>query len=704
MFFKKILCVLCFAITLNPALAQDESQPMRAVLVSEVSSVAPGKPFTVAIVLKMQPPWYAYWKNPGESGFPMNVEWQLPPGFKASDIRFPYPQRVSSSGMIYYALKGEIWFLAEIVPPPSLKDAGLSIKGKAEWLGCSDICVPGSATLSLSLPVGAGKPNASFSKAFAQAKSQLPRSPTDLGWKISLGEGGARREGRIAIVPPAGTGLRDAVFFSETEPLVDHAKEQVFKGAGDGKAELVVPLSEGAGAWLANAKGVLVANVDKGEHIALEILPAASVVSGIKGAASTQFSAGDFISHIFYAFLGGLILNAMPCVLPVISLKILGFLQQGGDDRRKLIKHGAVFSFGVWFSFLAMATTLLILRAGGEKAGWGFQFQSPVFLVFMASLILVMGMSLFGVFQIGASLMGAGQELTGKEGLKGTFFSGVLATTLATPCTAPFMGAALGYAFVQPPLVTLLVFSSLAAGMSAPYFVFSLYPQGLKHLPKPGLWMEQFKQFTGFLMMATLLWILWIFGSVRGADDLVRLAAFCLVLGLCCWIYGQFVTPSATGRARLIAWVSILFLVLFASLKILRPALLSGEELARESQGAAGIPWKPFTKQVLDDALRSGQPVFVDFTAAWCLTCKVNEKTVLETAATSALFKEMGVIPIKADWTLRNQEITELLAANGRTGVPFYLFYPAGNRSEPVRLPEVLTQGVLAEKLKGVAK
>jgi len=418
--------------------------------------------------------------------------------------------------------------------------------------------------------------------------------------------------------------------------------------------------------------------------------------------------------YLVFAVIGGLLLNIMPCVLPVIALKIFGLMKMSGNEPKKVKRLGWAFSAGILFSFMVLALLVVVLQFAGSQVGWGFQFQEPLFVIAMAAVVFAFGLSLFGVYEIqlpGAAISGvsaiAAKQEGGGKGYAASFWEGVFATILATPCTAPFLGSALGFAFAQPPAAILLIFSAVAFGMALPYLLITSRPAWLKYLPRPGAWMESAKQFMGFLMMATVLWLLYILGKQLGIEAVVWTGAFLLSIAVGAWLIGRFATLTAT-RARVYAvWTAALLIVAGAYLLFMEStlnvrSLIAGEQTVEASPGGEaghGIGWQPFSLPALEGHLAAGSPVFIDFTAEWCLTCKVNERTVLADRDVADAFDAAGIVPLKADWTNRNPEITKLLKKFGRSGVPLYVVFPAGRPDAPIVLPEVITSSIVIDAL-----
>ncbi len=428
------------------------------------------------------------------------------------------------------------------------------------------------------------------------------------------------------------------------------------------------------------------------------------IASPAVASADLSSPARGVFTFLFFGFLGGIILNLMPCVLPVISLKIFGFIQHAGQSRQKILRSGLAFVAGIFAWFVGLALLLIVLKAGGREVTWGgFQFTNPYFVLLLSVVVLVFALNLFGVFEISLPQPATRGLLswTASEGEAGSFFQGVFATVLATPCTAPFLGTALGFAFTQSPAIILSMFVAIAGGMSAPYFLLCAQPAWLRFLPKPGPWMVHVKQFMGFLLLATLLFLLYVLGAQRGLDGIIWASCFLLIVSVICWMKGAFFAPVASTKTRVIAALTMSILLVAGGVYFI------GEKFAFSKISNTGSQlhgdWQAFTPERLQTELTQGRTVFVDFTAAWCLTCKFNEASVLESAPVRESFQRHGIVKLKADWTNGDPVITKLLQQFGRPGVPLYVLYP-GKSAEPIVFPELLTKSIILDKLETVSR
>lgn len=704
--FSKILwtvvfgaLVFCFNGGGSAAVVKDAH--VEAELIAETESIQPGQAFWVALRLNMDPGWHTYWRNPGDSGIPTSVEWTLPPGFEAGPLEWPYPARIDEPPLTTYGYRGEVFLLAPIrVPQTASPGTAPVISARVRWLACEKICVPGGGRLAFSLPVkkDESKPDFRWREKFVRARSRMP--VTAEGWNV---QGGVSRKEIAIRVSPAGPLAADPAgvyFFPYDNDLIDHAAVQNLKKTRGGY-EIFVKRA-GAGQWpVKRLAGILYSEAgwpgkDAAKAVAVDV-PALP----LEVFHSSRGGRPGIMPALLFALIGGLLLNLMPCVLPVLSIKILGFIRQAGGDRAKTAGHGLVFSAGVLVSFWALAAFLIILRSGGEQIGWGFQLQSPPFLVCLAALFFVLGLNLFGVFEFSGLPGLSGPNKSGRPEWISSFLSGMLATVVATPCTAPFMGSALGFGLTQPVPVSLAVFTCLGAGMALPYLLLSFFPSLLAFIPKPGAWMLTLKQFFGFMLMATVLWLGWVLGLQRGTGAVIALLTGLLVSGFGCWLLGR---PQPQKKLSVIlAFMLIVSGIVFALFRSTFGNSQAPPDVTRD-QGGNGMTWVAFSDDKLDIARRKGRPVFLDFTAAWCLTCQVNERLVLNSGRVVKKFKEAEVIAMKADWTSRNEKVSRALARYGRDSIPFYLLYPPDPDAVPLVLPEILTSDVVVKALDSVER
>ena len=617
---------------------------VKASLVSDVKSVQPGSPFWVAVRLEMQPRWHTYWKNAGESGAPTEITWQLPEGFSAGPIEWPAPKRIVLDPIVSYGYEDEVLLMAKITPPAVFRDTKpISLKAHVSWLECEVVCVPGEADVSLTLPllITPPEPQMEWMQKFSRARFDWPIVLPD--WNVRARQTPTGFRLAVLNTKDAAQKPADLTFFAEDPNVITYSAVQ---SLGEDGADKTLDLikSDASTSTVTRLRGVLVApNGWRGPNSETALSVDVPIETAPQEPSAPPVPVKRSLwTALLFAFIGGLILNLMPCVLPVLSIKILSFVKQAGEDPKAVLAHGLVFSAGVIVSFWALAGTLLFLRAGGQQLGWGFQLQSPVFVGAMAALFFVLALNLFGVFEIGTSFTRLSDLNRGKSGFSGSFFNGVLATIVATPCTAPFMGSALGYAVTQPAWAAMLIFTSLGTGMAAPYMVLSANPNLLKFVPKPGPWMEKMKKGMGVLFLLTVLWLVWVLSQQLAARN---------------------ATAPQTGEPT------------------------------------AALAWEPYSGERVEELRRQGRRVFVDFTAAWCLTCQVNERVVLNSKTVADAFKEKNIALLKADWTSQDPKITQALAAFGRSGVPFYVLYPVNTQAQPVTLPEILTKQIVLDAI-----
>lgn len=689
-----IQIILCsFFLIISQASASETVEPARASLLSETESVQSNTPFWVITRLELKNHWHAYWKNPGDAGMAPSIRWTLPDGFTADEAQFSYPKRFTADDLVGFGYEEEVLLLSKITPPQGLVVKTIEIKAEVNWVACSDdTCLPGDAALSLSLPVTLEKPaiNGSNASLFAGARAKLPQEAPAI-----IAE---QAKNIIALSLPHNDATATASFFPEAGHNIDIKGEVTTKPHPDLPGHLLIHLPTLGDSQ--HLKGVLVAH-GKGEPQAFSI---DTPIKAVKFAKPIEFEGGLLLA-LGFAFIGGMILNLMPCVLPVMSFKVLGFVKMAGQSRALTLKHGLLFSLGVLTSFWALAALLLALQSYGEAVGWGFQLQEPLFVASLATVLLVFGLSLFGVFELGTSIASkAGQAqvstMGGYSELFGSFMSGVLATAVATPCTGPFLGTALGYAVTQPPFFSMLIFTSIGMGMAFPYLLLASSPNLLRFMPRPGPWMETFKEMMGFLMLATVLWLIWVFSAQTNYLAVTMLLGGFFVMSIGCWVYGKWGTPLKKRATRIIGSSITVIIFIFGANIIYTSTTPWVETMSGTSkQSATGDVWEEFSQARINELQKKGIPVFVDFTAKWCLICQTNHLALSSSSVTQE-FEKKGMVRMKADWTKRNPEITEALKQFGRNGVPLYVIYTGDPSQEPEILPQVLTPDVIIDYIK----
>jgi thiol:disulfide interchange protein DsbD len=713
--------LLCAGLPARAASDSFDDDHVHVQLVFRKAQLFPGAGDHGGLSFKLEPGWHVYWKNPGDAGEPPHIHWTLPEGMTAEPLQFTAPKRLPLGPLMDYGYENEALFPFRLVIAKSVKPGTAVLHAKVDWLVCRGSCIPGKADLEITQKIlataPAGEPDdgpgAEIWKRLAVLlPDALPPNdratfqPTKEGFRLTVETG--RRE-------------LSATFFPEDQDIIDNPAPQKLTPTANG---LILDLKKDASlrANPAQLRGVLELSGGRAYEI-VALLPgvtAAPVEQGTAaGEASKEQASGPqalanqsgpaaitapplswtlLLRTSGLAFLGGLLLNLMPCVFPVLFLKGLGLVHSGHGELHKLRAHGLVYSAGILVSFWALVAVLLGLRAAGATLGWGFQFQSPVFLALMAGLLFFLGLSLAGQFEIGLTLTSAGGSLAEKQGYTGSFFTGVLAVVVATPCTAPFMGAAIGYALAQSPAVTFAVFTALALGLAAPYVALTLQPAWTCLLPKPGVWMEVLRQAVAVPIFATVIWLAWVLAAAYGASVLAALLASFLLLAIAGWFLGRWPAKRwATAVAALIL-LGVIALAVFGQ-RLVGDAKASMEPTGNTGlASAAAGAWEPWSPQLLAAYQSQGRPVFVDFTAAWCLSCQVNERIALNQPQVKKAFQAAHVALLRADWTRHDEAITQALTALGRSGVPAYALYAPG-QSQPKMLPEVLTPGIVTDAI-----
>ena len=650
----------------------------------------PNGTFDAGLGFELEPGWHVYWINAGDSGEPPAIQWDLPKGITASPLEFPSPKRLPLGPLMDFGYENEVVFPFTLHATFDAPGTAV-LRANVSWLVCREVCIPGKALLSvekLVAPVPEGPwGDAKANELIKTFRGKVPKP-------LPAGDSANFRASSKGFLLDVNTGTQQttAEFFPLDETVITNAAPQPAKPLAHG-VELSLTKDENLQGNPQALNGV----VELADGSAYVIHATPSLSSSAKAAGMSSTNAGQIGRAAGLAFLGGILLNLMPCVFPVLFIKGLALVQSSQHERRQLRAHGWVYTLGILVSFWAVVAVLLALRAAGRQLGWGFQFQSPVFLAVMAMLLFFLGLALAGQFEIGLSLTSAGGSLAQKHGYAGSFFTGVLAMVVATPCTAPFMGAAIGYALAHSWLVSFAVFTALGLGLALPYLALAYQPAWTRLLPKPGAWMEILKQAVSVPIFATVIWLVWVFAQIAGTNALIGLLAAFLLLAIAGWVLGRW--PGRTGAA------TIAVLVVAAAVAVpvwaVRNFAVEAVKPATEANSQAG--WQPFSPELISQLRSQGKPVFVDFTASWCLSCQVNERVILDSAAVQQHLHDSGVALVRADWTNQDAAITEALASLGRSGVPTYAIYPADPSAPPHVLPEVLTQGIVINALNSVS-
>ena len=657
-------------------------------LVAETSAVAAGQPFTVAVRLKMAPGWHTYWQFAGDSGAPVTIEWTLPPGFTAGPIQWPLPVQHRDGGdLVTFIYEEEVLLLTDITPPAAWTAPEAKLKAEVRWLVCELTCVPGEGTVELTLPTGA--PQRAQAELFDRWRAQLPKTsgaPFQTTWdfsqprQIAVRLTGLAAEVQTELFPLPPTGSRSGP--PKLGPI-----------AADGARTFTLPLEAAAppSGWAAVVAVTAPGGSRTGWTIPAPPQPATAGLAVPSGGGETPPTGGGggLLPKLFLAFLGGLIMNVMPCVLPVIALKIFGFVGQAGQEPGRVFRLGLAFTGGVFAFFMLLAAAVARLKGAFN---WGYQFQNPFLLAGLIALVFVFALNLLGVFEI--SLSGAAatklSTLSQKEGYGGAFLHGLFTTLLGTSCTAPFLSTSLGFAVTQSTPVIFLLFLAIAAGMSLPYFLLTARPVWLRYIPKPGAWMERAKQLMGFVMLAVAVWLLGVLGESRGSTTGAAMSWFLFVLGIASWLLG-------IGQGSKLAWLTAVVLAVGGYFGFLHGPLHATPAAAGAVENTAGgIAWRPFTEEAVAAERAAGRAVFVDFTARWCVNCKVYERLVLANADVIAKLQSRKVTAFKADWTNGDAAVGRALKSFGTVGVPLYVLYRPGEE-KPVVTDALTVGGFLAE-------
>ncbi len=698
--FMKIFIIplVCLLALIGAAPAEPYSGHHATVeLLAEVSEIIPGQTFHLGLRYELEPHWHVYWKNAGASGLAPEVEWELPEGFEVGALEFPAPTRFELSGLVSYAHEGAPLFIVPVTAPKDLPvGQAITIRASAFWLICEDVCIADEAELELTLPVGEGTLPDENAALFAAARNAQPLA--DFGVEMST------RQGEGGLVEMTISGLdsiedaEEVYFYAEAEGVIDPNAEQILlldplrlQVSLDKTYSSDLPETIAGVLQVGDAFYVVGSDAAPQPEAAPSSPP---VAAGTKGFEQRLLDLGP-AGWLILAFLGGFILNIMPCVLPVLSLKVFSLLKHTGQSRGQAVLHGLAYTLGVVASFVALAGVLFALRAAGQWIGWGYQLQSPGFTLGLAVLFFVFGLNLLGVFEIGAGLVGADAKISQRNDLLGSFGMGILAAVVGAPCMGPLVASVSGLAIQAPVSLGLLVFGVMGLGLASPFLFLAIFPQLVSKLPKPGLWMETFKQIMGFLLMLAVIFLASVIGSAGGTSGMVQLLLVLFVCALAGWIYGRWGAlskPKPTRRNALL--ITVLLIVGSFVYGVGQIEQAYADSTSKEKTDG---PWATWSPRRVEAELAAGRSVFVDFTATWCLICQAN-KIPLRSAEIEALFAQYNIVSLEADWTLRDPIIARVLEENGRAGVPLYLLIqPDGTTTQ---LPQNLTRGIIENAVK----
>jgi thiol:disulfide interchange protein DsbD len=721
-----IILVVCLSALLNAraqtALSSFDVSPAahhtQAKLVLSADTAKPGDTIWAGVDMKMEPGWHTYWKNPGAAGMATQVKWQLPPGVTTGEIQWPLPKKFPPAEVTTYGYEDEVMLLVPFTLATNLPAGPIDLKANVSWLECKEVCIPANQDVEAKLDIGDQTKTSADAATIESWRNRVPNTFTnstvrgrwekqinsytrDLILELPITDNGLILANRADdFFPDANDNFEvqaatEYVSPVEKQPILHQIllRKIVKKFSGDWPVEisgvwfiqkgitvegysLKIPISDQTPAFASTAITTAITTVTNTTPTAL---------------ASTPLSQ-PLWQMLLYAFIGGLILNIMPCVLPVIALKILGFVSEAKSSPRRVRALGGIYAVGVLFSFLVMAAIVIGVEAAGHQAGWGMQFGSPIFIVCLTTLVTLVALNLFGLFEVtlGGKTLDAAGNLASRHGASGAFFNGVLATTLATPCTAPFLAPALGFAFSQSAATIILIFLTVGLGLASPYVLLSWNPAWLKFLPKPGAWMEKFKIAMGFPMLATVVWLFNVASDDYGAR-VFWLGVFLVVVAFAAWIFGEFVQR---GRKRRGVAFAIVLILLTGSYAYALEDKLHWREMIDETDATSlavssgGIDWQPWSPEVVAQARAAGKPVLVDFTASWCVTCNAIVKPALENNSVSAKLKEINAVALLADYTRTPPQITDEISKFGGAGVPLVLVYPKNPGAVPIVLPQ----------------
>jgi thiol:disulfide interchange protein len=690
------------ALLLAPALqaqtavvSTDQDYHVDLDLIPEQNAAVPGQTLWLALQMAHDPRWHTYWINPGDAGLPTEISWTLPEGVTAGDIVWPIPERFDlPADLVDFGYTGEIFLLVPLSVAADFSAATLPLTAAVKWYECDEVCIPGNATITLDLPVAAtAEPNTAQARAFAQTRESQPRADIRLDATFHFNE--AALNLTVQATEAIFDGASSIVFIPDEHGVVDYLAPQDITRQVSSLQLVQRQHTRVSRSMPERVGGLLLVEGADGRELAYQV-QAQPQQGDLAALGATSSSASDLsVASVFlFALLGGLILNLMPCVFPVLSLKVLSLANAHGSAAREQRMHGLAYTAGVMLSFFALAAVLLSLQAGGAAIGWGFQLQQPWIVAMLIFVFFVMGLSMSGVVEFGTSLMGIGGNLQEREGLKGSFFTGVLASVVASPCTAPFMGAALGFAFTQSMPVALTVFLALGFGMALPFLALSFVPALSRFLPKPGAWMQTFRQILAFPLYATAVWLLWVLGNQAGSNGMALVLGACVLLAFACWMWQQ--RHHSKGSWRHVKTALVLLSTGVAASVLFSPMLQSRDAAQVVAEDAN---YEAYSAARLAELRAEGKPVFINMTAAWCITCLVNEKVALSSDVVVDALADKGVTYLKGDWTNNDPAITEVLRQYETSGVPLYLMFPADASKPAEVLPQILTESIVLAAL-----
>jgi thiol:disulfide interchange protein len=688
-------------------------------LLFSADTAHPGDTIWAGVDLKMEPGWHTYWKNPGAAGMATDIKWQLPPGVTAGEIQWPLPEKLPPAEVTTYGYEDEVMLIVPLTFETNFPTGPIDLKANVSWLECKEVCIPANVDVHATLNIGSETKISADAALIELWTNKVPKLTSDLT-ALAYWYDPTNDNPRSLIIQTKSLKSGTADFFPDASEAFEIQPETKITFDEYSDSTIISKMvKKFSGDWPKEISGVLLFSNDNSTESFQINLPvpyktstneaiSAALTNNVLSVATTVPSQSLW-QMLLYAFIGGLILNIMPCVLPVIALKILGFVSEARSSPRRVRALGGIYAVGVLFSFLVLAAIVIGVKAAGHHAGWGMQFGSPIFIVCLTTLVTLVALNLFGLFEVtlGGRTLDAAGNLAARHGAAGAFFNGVLATTLATPCTAPFLAPALGFAFSQSAALITLIFLFIGLGLASPYILLSWNPAWLKFLPKPGAWMEKFKIAMGFPMLATVVWLFNVASSSYG-KNVLWLGVFLVIVAFAAWIFGEFFQRGRKHKTAA-AIVTLILLVggyAFALEKELdwREAMPETNATGSLKESPDGIDWQRWSPEAVAQARAAGKPVLVDFTADWCLTCQVNKKTSIEISSVRQKLKDLNAVALVGDYTHFPDSITTELNRFNRAGVPLVLVYPKNSDAPPIVLPEVLTPNIVLNALNQAAQ